>query len=76
MVLETKMTSKGQVQIFKKFRDQLKLGKDQRFVEKTDGSRIILEPVPSLVSLGGSLSLMGKNKKIGRLIKETKEGWD
>lgn len=73
---ETEMTSKGQVQIFKEIRKRLGLAKKQRFFEKTEGNRVILEPVPSLVSLGGTLSKMGKNKKISKLVKETKDGWE
>ncbi len=76
MVFETEMTSKGQVQIFKEVRQKLGLSKRQRFFEKIDGKRVVLEPVPNLALLGGVLKEMGKNKKIAQLVKETKEGWD
>lgn len=75
-VFETEMTSKGQIQIFMHVRKKLGLSQRQRFFEKIEGNRVVLEPVPSLVSLGGALSKMGKNKKIGELAKEAKEGWD
>jgi len=70
------MTSKGQIQIFKEIREKLGLAKKQRFVEKIEGKRVVLEPVPSFASLGGTLKAMGKNKKIEQLVKETKEGWE
>jgi len=75
-VLETRMTSKGQVMILKEIREKLGLSKRQQFIERTEDNKVILEPVPNLVELGGTLKSMGKNKSIKQLMKEVKEGWD
>ncbi len=75
-VLETRMTSKGQVLILKEIRERLGLSKRQQFIERTKDNKVILEPVPNLVDLGGTLKSMGKNKSIKQLMKEVKEGWD
>lgn len=75
-VLETRMTSKGQVMILKEIREKLGLSKRQQFIERTEDNKVILEPVPNLVDLGGTLKSMGKNKSIKQLMKEVKDGWD
>jgi len=75
-VLETRMTSKGQVLILKEIRERLGLSKRQQFIERTEDNKVVLEPVPNLTELGGTLKSMGENKSIKQLMKETKEGWD
>lgn len=74
-ILETKMTSKGQVMIFKDVREELGLSKKQSFIERVHEGKVVLEPVPNLASLGGILGKPGK-KGIGQVMKEVKEGWE
>lgn len=73
---ETAMTSKGQVMIFKPIRKKLGLAEGQRFIESTVDNKVILEPVPSLVSMGGILKELGKKKNAKQLAAEAKEGWE
>ena len=75
-VFETKMTSKGQVQIFKEIREELGLGKEQSFIERVHEGKVVLEPIPNLVSLGGILGKPANKKGIEQVMKEVKEGWD
>lgn len=75
-VFETRMSSKGQIIIVKEIRDKLGLQENQKFIEKLQEKRIILEPVPSLSQLGGFLKTMGKNKKTIELVAEARKGWD
>ena len=75
-VFETKMTSKGQVQIFKDIREQLGLSREQSFIERVHEGKVVLEPIPKLAALGGTLKDIARTKKIGTLIRETKEGWE
>lgn len=74
-VFEAKMTSKGQVQIFKEIREELGLDKEQSFIERVHEGKVVLEPVPNLASLGGILGKPGK-KGIEQIMKEVKEGWE
>ena len=75
-VFETRMSSKGQIIIVKEIRDKLGLKENQKFIEKIQEKKIILEPVPSLSQLGGFLEDMRKNKKITELVAESRKGWD
>lgn len=72
----TSMSPKGQVVISKKIRDKLGLRPKDKFVEKIKGSKIILEKVPSITELGGTLKGMMKNKTTEEIMRFIDEGWD
>ena len=75
-VFETKMTSKGQVQIFKDIREQLGLSREQSFIERVHEGKVVLEPIPKLAALGGILGKPANKKGIKQIMKEVKEGWE
>jgi len=75
-VFETRMSSKGQIIIVQEIRENLGLKEKQKFIERTEHGKIILDPVQDISKLGGILKKMGKGKKIAELVAETKEGWD
>ena len=70
----TSMSVKGQIVISKKIREKMRLMPKVKFTERVKGGKIILEPLPSLGELGGSLGRTGKTTK--ELMKEADEGWD
>ncbi|MDP1760348.1 MAG: AbrB/MazE/SpoVT family DNA-binding domain-containing protein [Candidatus Woesebacteria bacterium] len=64
------ITSQGQITIPASFRKQLGLDKYLKALVKIEGERIIVEPVPDLLSLAGILHHKAiKGKNIGQIIK-------
>jgi len=72
----TSMSPKGQVVISKEIRVKLDLKPKDKFVEKVKGNKIILERIPSLIELGGTLKGMMKGKTTDQIMKFIDEGWD
>jgi bifunctional DNA-binding transcriptional regulator/antitoxin component of YhaV-PrlF toxin-antitoxin module len=62
--------------IVKEIRDKLGLKPNQKFSEKIKGNKIIFEPIPSLVDMGGFLKNMSKGKTTQQLMDELDEGWE
>lgn len=73
---ETRMSSKGQVVIAKKVREELGLRPNQKFVGKLRGGRIVLKPVPELARLRGSLRHVAKRKSVSEISRWIDEGWE
>ncbi len=69
------VSSKGQIVIAKAIRDELGIQQNQPLKESVEDGRIILEPMPTLVELGGTLKLRTK-KTVDQLMREADEGWD
>ena len=72
---ETRMSSKGQVVIAKKIREEMGIRPNQRFIEKREGGKIVLAPVTPLSKAGGILKDMDK-RSTKEIIKELKTGWE
>lgn len=72
----TSMSPKGQVVISKEIRIKLALKPKDKFIETIKGNKIILERMPSLSELGGTLKGMMKGKTTGEIMKWIDEGWD
>lgn len=75
VLFETTLSSKGQIVIGGKIRKRLNLRPNQKFREYIVGRKIVIEPIPSLEELRGSLKALTKGKKTEDIIKEIKEGW-
>lgn len=73
---ETSMSSKGQVVISKEIREALGLRPNQKFVEKVEGTRIVLKPVPTLFELSGSLKYVAKKKSVRQISRWIDKGWE
>lgn len=69
------LTSKGQIVIGSKLRKKLDLKPQQRFSERIEEGRMILERLETPIELKGSLREMAEGKMTDELIKEVKEGW-
>ena len=74
-IFRATLTSKGQIVIRSKLRKKLGLKPQQRFSERIEEGRIILEPLETPIELKGSLREMAEGKTTDELIKEVKEGW-
>ncbi len=75
MVSRAILTSKGQIVIRSRIRKKLGLKPRQRFSERIEEGRVILEPLETPIGLKGSLREMAEGKTTDELIKEVKEGW-
>lgn len=73
---ETVLSTKGQVVIVKEIRASLDLRPNQKLRERVEGGKIIIEPIPPLKMLKGTLKTLGDGKTTDELIKEIKEGWE
>lgn len=69
MIYTVTITSQGQISIPAKLRKELSLAKKDKALVKREGKRIIIEPIPDLLSLKGSLSHKAiKGKSIDEII--------
>lgn len=73
---ETSMSSKGQVVISKEIREVLGLKPNQKFVEKMEGKKIVLKPVPTLEALKGSLRQVARKKSVRQISRWIDKGWE
>ena len=73
---ETSMSSKGQVVISKEIREALGLKPNQKFVEKVEGAKIVLKPVPTLTELKGSLKHVARKKSVRQISSWIDKGWE
>ena len=69
------MSSKGQIVISSSIRKKLELRKGQRFVERVEGGKVILEPLQTPIELRGMLKGMSDGKTTEEMVREVKEGW-
>lgn len=68
------ITSQGQMTIPAKFRRKLGLDESKKAVVAIEDNKLIVEPIPELLSLEGSLQHKAKKgKKIEEIIKEEEE---
>ena len=68
------ITSQGQISIPARMRKQLSLDEVRKATVSVEGKKIIVEPIPDLLSLRGSLHHKAiKNKSIDEIIKLEKE---
>lgn len=74
-VLKTTLTSKGQVVIGSKIRKELDLKPQQKFVERIERGRIILEPLETPEELKGSLKKLARGQTTEEIMRGIKEGW-
>lgn len=69
------ITSQGQISIPAKIRRELGLNKHKKALVKSEGKKMIIEPVSDFLNLGGSLAhkaISGKNiQEIIKIEKET-----
>jgi AbrB family looped-hinge helix DNA binding protein len=72
---ETTLTSKGQVVIGSKIREELGLKPRQKLVERIEGKKIVLEPMEPPEELKGSLKKLAGGRKTDEIMREVKEGW-
>ena len=71
---DASMSSKGQLVIAKEIREELGLKKNQRFIERIENGKVVLEPVSRLMELKGVLK--GKtSKSVKQIMQEIDEGW-
>lgn len=73
--LEATLSSKGQIVIGREIRKMLDLKPNQKLREYIQGRKIIIEPIPTLEELRGSLKNIARGKKTEEIIKEIKKGW-
>jgi len=68
------ITSQGQITIPAEFRRKLGLNESKKAVVAIEDNKLIIEPIPDLLSLEGSLQHKAKKgKKIQEIIKEEEE---
>jgi AbrB family looped-hinge helix DNA binding protein len=72
----TSMSPKGQVVISKNIRIKLGLKPKDKLIETLKGNKIIIEKLPALSELGGTLKGMMKGKTTDQIMKFIDEGWD
>lgn len=75
-VFKTTLTSKGQVVISSRIREELGLKPHQKFVEHIEGNRVVLKPLETPEELKGSLKKMAEGKTTDEIMREIKEGWE
>lgn len=64
------ITSQGQITIPASMRRRLALEKNKKALVKTEDNKIIVEPIPNIMDLAGSLKDKAiKGKSIGEIIK-------
>lgn len=68
------ITNQGQITIPAAFRKVMGLNQYRKASVRTENNKIVVEPIPDLMSLAGSLQNRAlKNKKIGEVIRIEKE---
>ena len=67
------ITSQGQITVPARFRRRLNLDRYRKASVELTNNKLVIEPIPNLMSLAGILKSKAKRKKIGQTIKAEKK---
>lgn len=77
MVYTVSITSQGQISIPAKFRRELGLNKHKKALIKKEGDKLVVEPVPDILSLKGSLKHKAKKgMSIEKIMELEGKAWE
>lgn len=77
MIYTVSITSQGQISIPARFRKELGLEKYNKALVKKEGNRLVVEPIPDLLSLKGTLKHKAKKgMSIDKIMKLEDKAWE